>query len=45
MLPKYQKAVAPKGKDVEECMKWLEDRQLIAKKYSLQELLDDRFVR
>ena len=45
VLPKYQKAVAPKGKDVEECMKWLQDRQLISKVYSIKELLDDRFVR
>lgn len=45
VLPKYQKAAAPKGKDVEECMKWLQDRQLIPKIYSFQEVVDDRFVR
>ena len=45
VLPKYQKAMAPKGKDVEECMKWLKDKELIPKVYSLQEITDDRFVR
>lgn len=45
VLPKYQKATVPKVKDVDECMKWLQDRQLIPKIYSFQELVDDRFVR
>lgn len=45
VLPKYQKAVAPASKDVDECMKWLQARQLIPTAYSAQELVDDRFTR
>ncbi|WP_425059571.1 Putative aliphatic sulfonates-binding protein [Sporomusa carbonis] len=45
ILPKYQKAVAPQAKDVEDVVAWLQARQLIQKAYSYKELVDDRFVR
>lgn len=45
VLPKYQKATVPQGKDVDECIKWLQARNLIPQAYSFQELVDDRFVR
>ncbi|MPL68002.1 putative aliphatic sulfonates-binding protein [bioreactor metagenome] len=45
VLPNYQKPVAPKPKDVEDVMAWLQTRNLIQKGYSYQDVVDDRFVR
>lgn len=45
ILPQYKKPAAPKPKDIEDVMSWLQERQLIPKGYSYQELVDDRFVR
>lgn len=45
VLPQYQKPAAPKNKDIEDVMAWLQERQLIPKSYSYKELVDDRFVR
>lgn len=45
VLPAYQKPAAPKPKDIEDVMTWLQERQLIQKGFSYQELVDDRFVR
>lgn len=45
VLPKYQKAALPISKDIDECMTWLQERQLISKTYSFQEVVDDRFIR
>ena len=45
VLPAYQKPAAPKPKDIEDVITWLQERQLIQKGFSYQELVDDRFVR
>jgi NitT/TauT family transport system substrate-binding protein len=45
VLPHYKKAAAPSVKDIEDCMQWLQARQLTQKAYSYKELVDDRFVR
>lgn len=45
VLPAYQKPAAPKHKDIEDVIAWLQARQLIHKDYSYKELVDDRFVR
>ncbi len=45
VLPQYKKAMAPGAADVEDCVKWLQARQLIQKVYPYKELVDDRFVR
>lgn len=45
VLPQYQKAVAPKPRDVEEVIAWLKQKALIQQDYTYQDLVDDRFVR
>jgi NitT/TauT family transport system substrate-binding protein len=45
VLPQYKKAAAPSVKDVEDCVAWLQSRQLIKKVHTYKELVDDRFVR
>jgi NitT/TauT family transport system substrate-binding protein len=45
VLPQYKKAAAPSVKDIEDCMTWLQTRQLTQKAHSYKELVDDRFVR
>lgn len=45
VLPKYEKPAAPKPKDIEAVMAWMQARQLINKGYTYQEVVDDRFVR
>lgn len=45
VLPQYKKPTAPKPKDIEDVMIWLQQRQLIPQTYSYQELVDDRFVK
>ncbi|MPN25225.1 hypothetical protein SDC9_172632 [bioreactor metagenome] len=45
LLPKFDKPVAPKPKDIEDVMAWMQARQLIQKGYTYKEVVDDRFVR
>jgi len=45
VLPQYQKAAAPKPKDIEDVIEWLQARQLIKNKYSYADLVDTRFVK
>ncbi|CUH95934.1 hypothetical protein P22_2022 [Propionispora sp. 2/2-37] len=45
VLPEYQKAAAPKPKDVEDVIAWLKQKELIQQVYTYQELVNDRFVR
>ncbi|HWR40671.1 MAG TPA: MetQ/NlpA family ABC transporter substrate-binding protein [Patescibacteria group bacterium] len=45
VLPKYQKAVAPKIADVETVINWMLERKLIQKPLGYQDLVDDRFTR
>lgn len=45
VLPKYHKAAAPQAKDIDECLQWLKEHQLIQTSYTAKELVDDRFVR
>lgn len=44
-LPQYKKAAAPAPADVEAVIDWLQQKQLIKKGYSYEELVNDRFVR
>lgn len=44
-LPQYKKAAAPATADVEAVIAWLQQKQLIQKGYSYEELVNDRFVR
>lgn len=44
-LPQYKKAAAPTPADVEAVIAWLQQKQLIQKGYSYEELVNDRFVR
>ncbi len=44
-LPQYKKAAAPAPADVEAVIAWLQQKQLIQKGYSYEELVNDRFVR
>ncbi|MCE5286858.1 MAG: MetQ/NlpA family ABC transporter substrate-binding protein [Pelosinus sp.] len=45
VLPKYQKLAAPNEKDIADCIAWLQERQLIKKTYTYQDLVDAHFVR
>lgn len=45
VLPKYQKPIVPKQKDIDGVMEWLRVRNLVNKAYTYQEIVDDRFVR
>ena len=45
VLPKYKKATIPTEKDVNDCISWLKEKNLIKKLYSYQDLVMDRFVK
>jgi NitT/TauT family transport system substrate-binding protein len=45
VLPKYKKATIPAEKDVNDCISWLKEKNLIKKIYSYQDLVLDRFVK
>lgn len=44
-LPQYKKAAVPAAADVEAVIAWLQQKQLIQKGYTYEELVNDRFVR
>lgn len=43
-LPEYQILSLPREKDVENCLKWLQGRNLVTKKHKTTELLEERFL-
>lgn len=45
VLPQYKKASIPTEKDVNDCISWLKEKNLIKKIYSYQDLVLDRFVK
>ncbi|MDF2570024.1 MAG: ssuA 3 [Sporomusa sp.] len=45
VLPQYKKASAPQQKDIDDVITWLQERQLIQKKFLYTDLVDTRFVR
>ncbi|MBP2631146.1 MAG: ABC-type transporter, periplasmic subunit family 3 [Firmicutes bacterium] len=45
VLPKYQKATLPTEKDVNDCISWLKEKNLIKKLYSYQDLVMDQFIK
>lgn len=45
VLPAYKKATVPTEKDVNDCMKWLKDKNLVKTLYSYQDLVIDQFVK
>lgn len=44
VLPTYKKANKPTETDIDSCIAWLKDKNLIKQTYSYQDLVDDTFI-
>ena len=45
VLPKYKKAQLPTEKDINDCMKWLKDKELIKVQYTYDDLVDSSLLK
>lgn len=44
VLPEYQKASSPTKKDIDQCMRWLNEKNLVKQTYTYQDIVNDSFI-
>lgn len=44
VLPEYKKAASPAKKDIDQCMRWLNEKNLVKQTYTYQDIVNDSFI-